>query len=501
MNHTFIFIVFGLLIISFIVIFYFLSNNFKKKLKEKEKHLEEKKSEAILKQKRIFLETEEKIKNKVNQAEEQIAKQRKEILELQRLILKREKNLDKREENLEKRIKKLQNVKAEFKNLEKDIKKKLEEISGLSKQKAEKKLLDIIENESQSILLERMKKLEKDNDEELSKKAQEILASVIQRCSVSQSQELSTTIINLPNEEIKGRIIGKEGRNIRSLERLTGVELIIDETPDFITISGFDPIRRQIAKIALEKLIKDGRIQPTKIEEAVISAQKTITEKIKEIGNTTVYDLGIINLHPKLVQLLGRLYFRTSYGQNILTHSIEVSYLSRGLAEELGINSKIAQKAGLLHDIGKGVDIQIEGSHVEIGIKILEKYNVEKEVITAMKSHHEEYPYESLEAVIVQTADAISSSRPGARKDNLENYLKRLKELENIAISFKGVEKAYAIQAGREIRVFVKAEIVKDYLMKKLAKDIATKIQEEINYPGEIKVNLIRETRTVEYAR
>lgn len=500
MNYIFVFIIFGLLIINLIIIFYY-QIIFKKKVKKEEEDFKKEVFKTTLEQKKKSLEIEEKIKNKITQTEEQISKQRKEILELQKLLLKREKNLDKKEEDFNKRVERLQNIKIELKVLEKNIEKNLEEISGLSKKEAEKKLLEIIENESRLILAQRMEKIEKDTNEKLFKKGQEILASVIQRCSVSQVQELSTSIVSLPNEEIKGRIIGKEGRNIKSLERLTGVELIIDETPEVITISSFDPVRRQIAKIALEKLIKDGRIQPAKIEEAVASANQEIIEKIKEIGTATVYDLGILDLDPRLIQLIGRLYFRTSYGQNILTHSIEVSYLARGIAEELGINSKIAQKAGLLHDIGKAIDIQIEGSHVEIGIKVLEKYNVEKAVITAMKSHHEEYPYETLEAIIVQAADAISSSRPGARKDNIENYLKRLKDLENIATGFKETEKAYAIQAGREIRVFVKAEMVKDYLMKKLAKDIANKIQEEINYPGEIKVSLIKETRVIEYAK
>jgi ribonuclease Y len=500
MNYIFIFINLGFLFISLGVIFYY-HLFLKKRLQEKEKILQEKIATETAKQKKILVQTEEEIKNKANQAEEQISKQRKEILELQKLVLKREKNLDKKEENFKERVEKLQSIKIELKNLSKNIEKNLEEISGLSKEEAEKKLLKVVENEVQSTLLSRMEKLEKEADEKLKEKAQEILSSIIQRYSVSQAQELSISTVALPNEEIKGRIIGKEGRNIKSLERLTGVELIIDETPETITISSFDPIRRQIAKIALEKLIKDGRIQPAKIEEAVASAEKEINEKIKEIGNSTVYDLGIVDLNPKLIQLIGRLYFRTSYGQNNLTHSIEVSHLARAIAEELSLNSKIAQKAGLLHDIGKGVDIQIEGTHVDIGIKILEKYGMEKEVINAMKAHHEEYPYESLEAIIVQTADAISSSRPGARKDNLENYLKRLTELENIVKSFEGIEKAYAIQAGREIRVFVKADVVKDYGMKKLAKDIANKIQEEVNYPGEIKVNVIRETRTVEYAK
>jgi ribonuclease Y len=312
---------------------------------------------------------------------------------------------------------------------------------------------------------------------------------------------LTTTTVALPSDEIKGRIIGKEGRNIKTLEKLTGVEIIVDETPEAVVISGFDPVRRQIAKNALEKLIQDGRIQPARIEEMVLKAEKEIAQQIKEAGERTVYDVGILDLDPKIIQLLGRLRFRTSYGQSVLLHSIEVAYLSGALASELNANVKIARKAGLLHDIGKSVDHQIQGSHVDIGIKILEKFKVEKEVIDAMKAHHEEYPAETIEAVIVQVADQISGARPGARKDTLENYLKRLEDLEGIALTFSGVQKAYAIQAGRELRVFVRPEEIDDFESKKLARDIANKVQEELRYPGEIKVIVIRENRIIEYAR
>jgi ribonuclease Y len=305
----------------------------------------------------------------------------------------------------------------------------------------------------------------------------------------------------LPNEEIKGKIIGKEGRNIRTLENLTGVEIIVDETPETVTISCFDPIRRQIAKLALEKLIKDGRIQPAKIEEKVEEAKKEIQEQIKEAGETAATELGLVGIDPKLLQILGRLKFRSSYGQNVLLHSIEVALLASALAEEIGANSFVCKKAGLFHDIGKAMDLQVEGSHVDIGIKILEKFGVEKEVIDAMKSHHEEYPYESIEAVLVQVADQISGARPGARKDTLENYLKRISELEKIALSFEGVEKAWALQAGREIRVFVRPEEIDDFGARKLAREIANRIQEELNYPGEIKVTVVREMKIIEYAR
>jgi ribonuclease Y len=308
-------------------------------------------------------------------------------------------------------------------------------------------------------------------------------------------------VVSLPSDDIKGRIIGKEGRNIRALERLTGVEIIVDETPETVVISGFDPTRRQIAKIALEKLIQDSRIQPARIEETVKIAEEEIAAKIKEAGEQACYDTNVVGLNPRLVQLLGRLKYRTSYGQNALLHSVEVSHLAAAIAAEVGANVKVARKAGLLHDIGKSVDQQIEGTHVEIGVKILEKFNVEPEVVAAVRSHHEDFPYEGVEGMIVQAADQISGARPGARKDTVENYLKRLGELEGIAKSFEGVQKAWALQAGREIRVFVRPKEIDDWQAQKMAKEIAGRIEEELRYPGEIKVNVIRETRVTEYAR
>ncbi|MFQ5722632.1 MAG: ribonuclease Y, partial [Candidatus Aminicenantales bacterium] len=366
---------------------------------------------------------------------------------------------------------------------------------------AKKELLESLEKEYQQEILEKMRKLEERGLEKYQKKAKEIVALAIQKCALSQAQELTTTTVHLPNEDIKGRIIGKEGRNIRALEQAAGVEVVVDETPEVVMISGFDPIRRQIAKTALEKLIQDGRIQPARIEDTVRQKESEIVSQIKEAGERAVYDTGIVGLEPKIIQLLGRLRFRTSYGQNVLLHSMEVSHLAAGLASELKANVRVAQKAGLLHDIGKAVDHQIQGSHTDIGMRILEKFGVEKEVIDAMKSHHEEYPAESLEAVLVGVADQISGARPGARKDTLENYLKRLEELEGIATSFDGVDKAYAIQAGREIRIFVRPEEVDDLGAKKIAREIAKRIQEELKYPGEIKVTLIRENRVVDYAR
>jgi len=323
----------------------------------------------------------------------------------------------------------------------------------------------------------------------------------MQRYAASQAGETTSTTVSLPNDELKGRVIGKEGRNIKTLEKLTGVEVLVDDTPGAVVISGFDPIRRQIAKIALEKLLLDGRIQPARIEETVEKARQEISEKIQEAGQATVYDVGVAGLDPQLIKILGRLRFRTSYGQNVLLHSLEVAHLAGAIASELGADVDLAKKAGLFHDIGKAVDHEIQGSHVEIGRRILQKFNISEEVIKAMQSHHEEYPYESTEAVIVQVADAISGARPGARKDTLEAYLKRLEELEKVAASFNGVERAYAIQAGREIRIFVQPEEIDDLSAHRLAKDIAEQIHQELRYPGEIKVNVIRETRAIEYAR
>jgi len=444
----------------------------------------------------------------IEKTKRDVTSQRQELFSAEKLLLKRQNTLEGRILNLEEKerkfcekVEKLKKIKEALEDLKQGTLKNLERISGLSKEEAKKELLEEFEKEYQKEILEKVRKLEEAGLEKYEEKAKKIIALAIQKYALSQAQELTTTTVSLPNEEIKGRIIGKEGRNIRTLERLTGVEIVVDETPEAVMISGFDPIRRQIAKISLERLIQDGRIQPARIEDTVQKVESEITSQIKKAGEKAIYDTGIVGLDPRIVQLLGRLRFRTSYGQNVLLHSIEVSHLAAALASELGVDSKIARKAGLLHDIGKAVDHQIQGSHTDIGIKILEKFGVEKEIIIAMKSHHEEYPAESIEAVLVQVADQISGARPGARKDTLENYLKRLEELEGIALSFSGVEKAYAIQAGREIRIFVKPGEIDDLTAKKLAREVANRIQEELKYPGEIKVTVIRENRAVEYAR
>jgi len=456
----------------------------------------------------IISEAKEQASEILEKARVQVEQRQEDLLKTERFLRKKETSLeerdvflDKKEQELKRKIQRLREMKELIDELKKKAEKKLEEIAGISKAKAKKELLETVEKECQKEIFERIKRMEKEGQERFERQAKEILASVIQRCAVSQAQEVTTTIVSLPNEEIKGRIIGKEGRNIKTLEKLTGTEIVIDETPEIVVISGFNPIRRQIAKTALERLIKDRRIQPARIEQEVKKAEQEIASQIKEAGEQAIFETGVLGLDSKLVELLGRLNFRTSYGQNVLLHSIEVSHLAGALASELGANVQVCKKAGLLHDIGKSLDHQVEGSHVDIGIKILEKFGVEKEVIDAMKSHHGDCEPESLEAVLVQVADQISGARPGARKENLEEYLKRLEDLEKIALSFPGVEKAYAIQAGRELRVFANPEEIDDLEAYKLAKEIASKIQEELRYPGEIKVTLIRERRVVEYAK
>lgn len=444
----------------------------------------------------------------VERAQKDVDERRKEFLKAQQLLLNRETLLNERissfetkEKELQEKGEKLKSIKETLEGLRSQAEEKLEKVADLSREDAKKELLALVEIESEKDILERMKKLEERGKEKLDARAKEIVTMAIQKCAVPQTQELSTTTVILANEDLKGRIIGKEGRNIRTFEKLTGVELIVDETPKSVVISCFNPVRRQIAKVALDKLIADGRIQPAKIEEKVEEAKQEIAQKIKEAGDKAAYDVGVIGLNDKLVQILGRLYYRTSYGQNVLLHSMEVALIAETLAYELKANSQVAKRAGLLHDIGKALDQQIQGSHIEIGIKVLEKYGESEAVIKAMRAHHGDYPVESLEAAIVNVADAISGSRPGARKDTLENYLQRLKELEDIANKFEGVEKTYAIQAGREIRVFVKSDRVDDLQAAKIAKGIAEKIEEELKYPGEIKITVMRETRVIEYAR
>jgi len=473
-----------------------------------EKNIAGKLAKAKIEAQKIADEAQTKSQKLLEASRQEIALRQREIGKTETLILKRESMLEQKvtefeteEKEFQEKAKKLKSLKESLEELYKQAVDNLERVAGLSKADAHRELLDALEKEYEKDLLDRTRKLESEGMEPFKKRAREILVGAIQKFALSQAQEVTTSVVNLPNDDIKGRIIGKEGRNIRTLERLTGVEVIVDETPETVVISGFDPTRRQIAKIALEKLIQDSRIQPARIEETVKIAEEEIANQIKEAGEQACYDVNILDFNPRLVQLLGRLKFRTSYGQNVLLHSMEVAHLAAAIAAEVGANVKVARRAGLLHDIGKSVDQQIEGSHVEIGVKILEKFNVDPAVISAMRSHHEDFPYESIEGVIVQAADQISGARPGARKDTVENYLKRLGELEGIATSFPGVEKAWALQAGREIRVFVRPKEVDDWGAKKMAKEIAQRIEEELRYPGEIKVNVIRETRVTEYAK
>lgn len=473
-----------------------------------EKNIAGKLAKAKIEAQKVVEEAQTKAQKLLEASRQEIALRQREIAKTETSILKRESLLEQKmaefeagERELQEKVKKLKELKENLEDLHKQAVENLERAAGLTKSDARKELLDTLEKEYAKDMLDKTRKLESEGMEPFKKRAREILTQAIQKFALSQAQEVTTSVVSLPNDDIKGRIIGKEGRNIRTLERLTGVEIIVDETPETVVISGFDPTRRQIAKIALEKLIQDSRIQPARIEETVKVAEEEIANQIKEAGEQACYDVNILDLNPRLVQLLGRLKFRTSYGQNALLHSIEVAHLAAAIAAEVGANVKIARKAGLLHDIGKSVDQQIEGTHVEIGVKILEKFNVDPAIVAAMRSHHEDFPYESIEGIIVQAADQISGARPGARKDTVENYLKRLGELEGIATSFEGVEKAWALQAGREIRVFVRPKEIDDWQAKKMAKDIAKRIEEELRYPGEIKVNVIRETRMTEYAR
>lgn len=456
----------------------------------------------------IMLEAKNKAVKTLEDAKKEESERMRQLIRNEQRIEKKEEVLDKKSEEVEKQKNALQEkakqiikIKEDVEGIKKEQIVKLEKISNLSVDDAKKVILDKAERDHKDEIIKRIKQLQEEEFDEVKKKANEIIVQAIQKYSGSHAAEVTTSSVLLTSDEMKGRIIGREGRNIKTLEQLTGVEVIIDDTPDTIIISGFDPIRRQVAKLSLEKLMSDGRIHPARIEEVVGDVKKEIVDVVKKAGQTAVSDVGVAGFDPKLVQLLGRLRFRTSYGQNVLMHSIEVAHLSSSIAAEIGADVTVSKKAGLLHDIGKAVDHEIQGTHIEIGRNILKKFGISDEIVKAMQSHHEDYPFESTEAVIIRVADAISAARPGARKDTLENYIKRLEELENIANSFEEVEKSYAIQAGREIRIFVTPEKIDDLGAMKLSKKVADKIEETLNYPGEIKVHVIRETRAVEYAR
>ncbi|PIR68502.1 ribonuclease Y [Candidatus Nomurabacteria bacterium CG10_big_fil_rev_8_21_14_0_10_35_16] len=444
-----------------------------------------------------LLELREEEKNK----EQEFKETEKRLIKKDEFLDARQVELNKEIENAKTKIEEVKKVQEKIEKIEEEKIIELERVAKLTESEAKEELLKDVERKYEEDILVKIQKLENTNEEKLDRRAKDILATSIQRLASSTASELMTTIVSIPNNDIKGKIIGKEGRNIRAFEKAAGVELIVDDTPGSIVISSFDPIRRQVARLALENLILDGRIQPAKIEELVDKAKEEINKIIKEKGEQAVYECGIFNFDPRIVAIIGRLYFRTSYGQNVLQHSIEMAHIAGMIAEELGADVAIAKAGALVHDIGKALDHEVQGTHVEIGIRILQKFGADERIITAMKSHHEDYPYETIESIIVQTADSISGGRPGARRDSVENYLKRLQELEALVNAFPAVEKSYALQAGREIRIFVTPEKISDAEAKLMARDIAIKIEQELKYPGEIKVTLIRETRITEYAR
>jgi ribonuclease Y len=423
------------------------------------------------------------------------------LIKKEDLLDARQIELDRENEHSKKKIEFLNEKEEKVVSMEKEKQDQLTKIAKKTKEEALEDLFSSVEKEHEEDLLIRTQKLEHANKEKLDARARDILVMSIQRMANANVSEFMMTNVVIPSDEVKGKIIGKEGRNIRAFERAAGVELIVDDTPGMVVISAFDPVRRQVARVALENLISDGRIQPAKIEETVKKSQEEINNIIKKKGEEAVYELGIYNFDPRIVAILGRLYFRTSYGQNVLQHSVEMAHISAMIAEEIGADVAVAKAGALVHDIGKALTHEVQGSHVDIGIRILQKFGAEQSVIDAMKSHHEEYPYETVEAHIVQAADAISGGRPGARRDSVENYLKRLRELEAIATEYKGVEKAYALSAGREIRVFVTPSKMTDIEAKEAARDIVKKIEADLKYPGEIKVVVIRENRIVEFAR
>lgn len=477
--------------------------------------LEEARAEAKNLRKEAELSAKEEIQKLKEECDAELKERRAELSRQENRIIQREDFINKKEEQLEKKNDAIELQKQTLIDKEAKINKKIEEqdeiaqkmltelerISKLTRDEAKKELVDRMEEEAKRDAAVLVRNIEAQAKDEADKKAKEIITLAIQKTAVDHTSEVTVSSVALPSEEIKGRIIGREGRNIRALESATGVDLIIDDTPEAVVLSSFDPVRREIARISLEKLILDGRIHPARIEEMVEKVTKDIENTIKEEGEGAVFDAGIHGMHPELIKLLGRLKYRTSYGQNVLKHSLEVSYLAGLLAVEVGANEKIAKRGGLLHDIGKAIDHETEGTHVSIGVELATRYKESKEVIHCIEAHHGNVPFESLEAILVQTADAISSSRPGARRESIENYIKRLQNLEAIANSFKGVETSFAIQAGREIRIIVRPNEVSDDDALFMAKDIANRIEKEMEYPGQIKVNVIRETRSIEYAK
>ena len=458
--------------------------------------------------KEMLLEAKDEIHKSRTEYEKEVKERRAELSKQERRLQQKEESLDKKtdaferkEEELAKKLEKVAETQAEAEQAKAAQMKALEVISGLTQEQAKQHLLQSVEEEVRHETALKIKEIEQQMKDEADEKAREILSIAIQRCAADHSAETTVSVVALPNDEMKGRIIGREGRNIRTLETITGVDLIIDDTPEAITVSSFDPVRREIARLALEKLIADGRIHPTRIEDMVEKARKEVDRTIREEGERACYETGVHNLNPELVKVLGRQKYRTSYGQNVLNHSIEVAHIAGLMASELGLDAALAKRAGLLHDLGKSIDHEVEGSHVQLGADLARKYKENPVVVNAIESHHGDVEPKTVIAVLIQAADAVSAARPGARRENVENYIRRLQKLEELTGSYPGVEKAFAIQAGREVRIMVKPEVVNEDNMILLARDIAKKIEAELEYPGQIKVNVIRETKAVEYAK
>ncbi|MDI6874615.1 ribonuclease Y [Candidatus Solincola sp.] len=473
----------------------------RKIIEEAERTSENKKREALL-------EAKDEIFAMRNEAEREIKNRRSELQRLERRLLQREEQMDNRAENLEKREKALAERESQLESMQKEVERtlqeqqeKLEKIAGLSREEAKQILLAQVEEESKREAAQILKRMELKVREEADKRAKNIIANAIQRCASDHVAETTVSVVPLPNDEMKGRIIGREGRNIRTFETLTGINLIIDDTPEAVILSSFDPVRREIARLTLERLIADGRIQPARIEEMYEKAKAEVEAEIKEVGEQAVFEVGLHGVNPELMRVLGRLKYRTSYGQNVLKHSLEVAHLAGLMAAELGTDIKLAKRAGLLHDIGKAIDHEVEGSHAIIGAELAKRLKESPAVIHAIEAHHGEVEPQTIEAVLVQAADAISAARPGARRETLESYIKRLEKLETIADSFEGVESSYALQAGREIRVMVKSDVIDDLGCITLSREIARQIEEELEYPGQIKITVVREKRVVDYAK
>lgn len=470
--------------------------------------IDEAKKAAETAKKETLVEAKEEALRVKNEAERELKERRNDLQRLERRAMQKEENLDKKLDNLDKKeellnkkIKENEDLKEEIEKIKQEQIDMLQKISQMTVEEAKNSLLNKVESEARHLMAMKLADIEQEYKETADEKAKNIITLAIQRCAADSVAEATVSVVDLPNDEMKGRIIGREGRNIRAIETLTGVDLIIDDTPEAITISSFDPVRREIARLALEKLISDGRIHPSRIEEMVEKSRKEVEAIIKKEGEQATFETGIHGINPELVKILGRLKFRTSYGQNVLKHSIEVAHIAGMIASELGIDPSMAKRAGLLHDIGKAMTHEVDGSHVQIGIELAKKYKESREVIHAIEAHHGDVEPCTLTAMIVQAADAISAARPGARRENLETYIKRLQKLEEIANSFSGIEKSFAIQAGREIRIMVKPEEVNDDQMPLVAHEIAKKIESELDYPGQIKINVIRETRQIDYAK